>query len=99
MGSGFRSLSGDAFSHWMNDASRQEDKRIAFFIGAGCSASSGISTAGVLVQDNWLPRLRDRHAPMRDDISEWAKEFLPEYDPANPSAAYGSIIEKLFYWP
>lgn len=94
MAKSLRTLPADAFSHWMRDA-----KRIAFFVGAGCSVSSGIPAARALVEQHWLPRLRDRHAPSRQDLLSWAREFLPDYDPTDPAAAYGSIISKLFYWP
>src|SRR5665213_1525236 len=33
----------------------------AFFLGAGCSESSGIPSGGTLVHRNWIPRLKAHH--------------------------------------
>lgn len=90
----FRVLSGEAFCGWLREA-----RRVAFFIGAGCSVSSGIPTAGELVLDHWLPRLRDRDAPQERDLSAFARQYLPSYDPTNPATSYGPVIERLFLWP
>jgi len=72
------------------------DKRFALFLGAGCSVSSGIPSAGDLVKNHWLPRLRDIRAPERSDLEVWATEVIPNYDPASPAASYGTLIDKLF---
>lgn len=50
-------------------AKAETEKRFALFLGAGCSVSSGIPAAGGLVQDRWLPRLRDYQAPTRSRIA------------------------------
>ncbi len=54
------------------------EKQFAFFLGAGCLVSSGIPTAGTLVKDYWLPRLRDLEAPERKDLDTWVKEQFEE---------------------
>lgn len=76
----------------------EQDKHYAFFIGAGCSISSGIPAAGKLVKDYWLPRLHDLRTPTTKDHEIWAKDEF-NYDPNNPSASYCTIIEKLFPQP
>ena len=73
------------------------DQRYAFFIGAGCSVSSGIPDSATLVRDVWLPRLRRRIAPEQADMEEWAARAFPNYDPANPSLIYGDLIKRLFH--
>lgn len=88
-------------------ASEQIDKRLAFFLGAGCSVSSGIPDAATLVECEWLPYLRDMRIPESRDVemlpkkevNALAKEEFPEYDPMNPAALYGALIERLFPFP
>ena len=75
------------------------DSRFAFFLGAGCSVSSGIPDAASLLKKQWLPRLRDLRNPERQDLDKWAKEQFPDYDPANPLACYGDVMRELFLLP
>lgn len=89
-------ISANEFSKRLKADSDMPDGRFAFFLGAGCSVSSGIPTAGSLVRNDWLPRLRDLRAPERKDLDVWAKEQFPEYDPENPAASYGPVMGQLF---
>lgn len=89
-------ISANEFSKRLKADSDMPDGRFAFFLGAGCSVSSGIPTAGSLVRNDWLPRLRDLRAPERKDLDVWAKEQFPEYDPDNPAASYGPVMGQLF---
>lgn len=91
-----RRISADEFARRLKQTVDETDKRFAFFLGAGCSVSSGIADAGGLVRDHWLPRLRDLRAPQCKDLDAWAKEEMPAYDPKNPAASYGDVMEKLF---
>ena len=75
------------------------NKRFAFFLGAGCSVTSGIPAAGSLVRDHWIPRLRDYRTPQRLDLDKWATEIIPEYCPENPAGSYGALIDRLFLTP
>ena len=77
----------------------RSEKRFALFLGAGCSVTSGIPSAGGLVRDRWLPRLRSYQAPARSDLEVWAKEVIPDYDPLNPALSYGILIDRLFLTP
>ena len=36
----------------------QPGSRFAFFLGAGCSLSSGVPTAAQIVKNDWLPKLK-----------------------------------------
>lgn len=99
MGKPLRKVTANEFARRLKATSEEADKPFAFFLGAGCSVSSGIPAAGALVMDHWLPRLRDLRAPERKDLQTWAKEELPGYDPQNPSALYGQLIEGLFLYP
>ena len=80
-------------------AETSAEKRFALFLGAGCSVTSGIPAAGILVKDRWIPRLRDYRAPHRKDLDVWAGEVIHGYDSANPASSYGSLIDKLFLTP
>ncbi len=80
-----------------HDETRRTEKKFAFFLGAGCSVSSGVPAAGALVKDHWLPRLyKLQTGAGAGDIDAWAKSNLKSYDPNNPAAAYGEVITKLF---
>lgn len=89
-------ISANEFSKRLKADSDMPDGRFAFFLGAGCSVSSGIPSAGSLVKSDWLPRLRDLRAPERKDLDVWAKEQFPEYDFDNPAVSYGPVMGQLF---
>lgn len=76
-----------------------EEARFAFFIGAGCSISSGIHGAKTLVT-NWLPDLQLIKTGNRDNTEKWAKsEYNDLYDPENPAKLYAAIFKELFETP
>ncbi|MGN6485050.1 MAG: SIR2 family protein, partial [Thermomicrobiales bacterium] len=71
----------------------------AFFIGAGCSISSGIPGARSLVRDRWLPKLQAILAPNEDDPIAWGRDSLG-VDPDGLSAdTYGRVMKALFTSP
>ena len=79
------------------------NNRYAFLLGAGCSVTSGIPTAGQLVRDDkrpddWLRDLRYLTSNNRSDtkIDEWAWRTLSRWNPDNPAGSYGELIERLF---
>lgn len=74
------------------------DGKFIFFLGAGCSVSSGIPAAGALV-NNWLPRLKKIKTGDEGNIEQWIRDNFPEYDENNPGILYGKIIEELFFTP
>ncbi len=73
-----------------------EDSKFAFFIGAGCSVSSGIPAAGTLVK-SWLPRLKLLKTGDDSNYGEWVNEIYPEYEDDRASLFYGKVIEDLFF--
>ncbi len=87
------------FARYLCESSKVPDKHFAFFLGAGCSVSSGIPTAGSLVNDSWLPRLRNRNAPDRKDLGAWIIEQFPDYKPENAADFYGPVMDLLFPMP
>ena len=93
-----RKLTADEFVRRLKSRSERPDARFAFFLGAGCSVSSGIPSAASLVRDRWLPRLRDVCAPHRTDVTQWAVDRFPTFDQANPAVSYGAVMEDLFHY-
>lgn len=86
------------------------DKRYAFFLGAGCSVSSGIPTAGELVKasdqektTDWLRRYHDltesHKANDEKALDAWAKKTLRTWSPQSPASSYGELLELLFHTP
>ncbi len=71
------------------------DSKFAFFLGAGCSVSSGIPGAGSLVK-KWLPKLKRIKTGNESGAEEWAEGYYEDYDGSNPTAIYGKVIEDLF---
>jgi protein O-mannosyl-transferase len=73
----------------------ERDTEYIFFLGAGCSVSSGIPGAGELVRNFWLPQL---HKIMDPSITfnDWIKSFIINYDSSKSSIYYGKVFEKLF---
>ncbi|MGC1377092.1 MAG: SIR2 family protein, partial [Anaerolineales bacterium] len=91
-----RKMKADEFARRLKIDGDIPDKRFAFFLGAGCSVSSGISGAVSLVKDRWLPRLQELCAPGCKDFDAWVKEEFPNYAADNPAMIYGPVMEKLF---
>ncbi len=76
-----------------------EECKYVFFLGAGCSVSSGIPTAGELAK-RWLFRLiRQRKGKDADYSLQNIKEILPNYDDSQAALFYGKIIQLLFHKP
>ena len=73
-----------------------QDSKLVFFLGAGCSISSGIPGAKDLV-NIWLPKLKKLKTGSEEDCDSWVKEAYPEYDENNPALFYGKVIEELFF--
>ena len=61
----------------------------AFFLGAGCSVSSGIPTAGDLVRYAWLPELHRQLVGTAMDIESWATE---QTSPSNSGTWWGGPV-------
>ncbi|MBF0556982.1 MAG: tetratricopeptide repeat protein [Nitrospirae bacterium] len=71
------------------------DSRFIFFLGAGCSVSSGIPAAGALVKD-WLRRLKEEERGDDGDLGPWIKNKFPEYTESNSASYYKEVMEELF---
>lgn len=65
--------------------------KFVFFIGAGCSVSSKIPSAGVLV-NKWLRELKKFETGDDKDIDIWASGKYSDYDPNYMSKLYSRVI-------
>ncbi len=95
-----KKISASRFARTLKKDCNQEDNRFVLFLGSGCSASSGIRTAGQLVQEKWLPELMSLETGAEHKSCDgWAKKKFPEYDPDNAALFYGEVMEELFPSP
>jgi hypothetical protein len=72
-----------------------EDSRFVFFIGAGCSISSGIPGANELVK-MWLRGLKKLRTGDDTNSEHWAKKEFIDYDEKYAAKHYGKVIQDLF---
>lgn len=81
-------MDGAEFVRRLHEKVSVGDCPITFFLGPGCSASSGIPASRELVRGRGLPKLRDLSGGAREiSLDEWAIEQVAGYDPQNPAAS------------
>ena len=73
----------------------EQQGQLAFFVGAGCSVSSGIPGADALVKE-WLPKLHYQMTGEGEPFDEWVARELPRYKQEDPAASYASVMRRLF---
>ena len=73
----------------------EQQGQLAFFVGAGCSVSSGIPGAAALVKE-WLPKLHYQMTGEGESFDEWVARELPRYKQEDPAASYASVMRRLF---
>ena len=74
------------------------DRHYVFWLGAGCSVSSGIPASSSLVRDIWLPRLHSWQ-DTQESVETWAINAFPGYSPETPGLSYGPVMDKRFPVP
>ena len=77
------------------DIEECEDSRFVFFIGAGCSISSGVPGANELVK-MWLRNLKKLRTGDDANLEQWAKKEYTDYDESQAAKHYGKVIQELF---
>jgi Tfp pilus assembly protein PilF len=92
-------MSAQEFVRRLREESLDGGVHYAFWLGAGCSISSGIPGAATLVKERWLPKLCELKGGDLSDVDGWAATEFEGYDPADPAAVYGPVIEKRFPHP
>lgn len=76
----------------------ESESRFSFFLGSGCSVSSGIPTVASLVR-TWLPQLKRLRTGSEHGVDKWAPTEFPGYTDATAGRHYGAVIERLFPFP
>lgn len=93
-----RQLSARQFARKLKDLLKSSDRRFIFFIGSGCSVTSGIGDASTLV-GRWLPKLKRFLEGSEDNYEQWAKKKYPEYNGNNKAVIYSKVMKELFATP
>lgn len=75
-----------------------EDGQLGFFLGAGCSISSGIPGGASLVR-GWLPKLHHQMTGKQEPFEQWLPRELPDHREENPAASYAEVMKRLFPQP
>lgn len=89
----------DAFARTLHHELTEGDSKYAFFLGAGCSITSGIPAAAELVRRHWLPKLVKLRTGDEKRAEDWAKQHIEDFDPNNPAASYSKVMEEHFNSP
>lgn len=73
---------------------QNHDARFAFFLGAGCSISSGIPAAAELTE-TWLRRVYS-WSGTKEPYAIWSRKEFPGYNPHDAAKYYASVIDRYF---
>jgi len=91
-----RTISPFEFVRRFHHGLTNHDGRYVWFLGAGCSVSSGIGDAGETTL-RWLGELKYLETGTAEDVIDWAPERFFDFDATDPAALYGEVLEALFY--
>jgi hypothetical protein len=93
-----RQMTLQAFVRRLHGLLSEPDCNLVWFLGAGCSISSGIPGAAGLVRQ-WLPRLKRQEEGDDSDWEDWAKARFENFDAEQVALLYGAVIDELFPLP
>jgi hypothetical protein len=93
-----RQMTSQTFVRRLRVLLSEDDCNLVWFLGAGCSISSGIPGAAGLVRQ-WLPRLKAQEEGNDSNWEEWAKARFEQFDPDHAALLYGAVIDALFPLP
>lgn len=91
-----RTISPFEFVRRFHHGVTNHDGRFVWFLGAGCSVSSGIADAADTTQ-RWLRELKYLETGATNGIEDWAARRFPDYDPGDVARLYRSVLNELFY--
>ncbi len=91
-----RTISPFEFVRRFHHGLTNHDGRYVWFLGAGCSVSSGIGDAGETTM-RWLGELKYLETGTADEVADWAPERFSDFNPGDPGALYGKVLDALFY--
>ncbi|MER9757427.1 SIR2 family protein [Mesorhizobium sp. M0166] len=83
------------FSKLFAEATLKGHQSFAFFLGAGCSVSSGILPASTLALQ-WIRELKRRSTGTSLDFESWYAEKYPSFTTQNAGDFYALAMEELF---
>ncbi|MDD2868062.1 tetratricopeptide repeat protein [Neomegalonema sp.] len=95
-GAGLRRISAFEFVRRLRRALERREGRFAWFLGAGCSTGSGVPDAAAAVR-LWLRELKHLETGSGEGVEDWASERFYGFDPADPAAVYGKVLDDLFH--
>jgi Tfp pilus assembly protein PilF len=93
-----REIKANEFACRMRSLMYEQHAKFTFFLGAGCSISSGILGASGMVKD-WLRRLKIIKKMNDEQFREWTLLKLPNYADDIAANYYGIVMEELFFSP
>lgn len=85
----------EAFARQFHFAVDEGKLAFAFFLGAGCSVSSGIPSASTLSL-HWIRELKRRETGTSIGAYEWFASKKPGFTPAKAGQFYATVIQELF---
>ena len=91
-----RTISPFEFVRRFHHGVTNHDGRFVWFLGAGCSVSSGIADAADTTQ-RWLRELKYLETGDTGNIEDWAARRFPDYDSGDVARLYRSVLNELFY--
>ncbi len=91
-----RTISPPEFVRRLKHGIVTHDSKVVWFLGAGCSVSSGVADAESLT-NRWLKELMYLETGQENGLEEWAEERFPAYDRHDAAAAYIQVYDALFY--
>ena len=91
-----RTISPSEFVRRLKHGIISHDSKVVWFLGAGCSVSSGVDDAAMLTK-RWAGQLKYLETGDEDHLDDWAEARFPSYDRNDPAAAYIQVHEALFY--
>ena len=86
-------ISASEFAKRFASGIRISQQSFTWFLGAGCSKTSGIPDAGGLVE-KWLAEQHELEAPVGKKFESWVKGAFPAYDPQNPATLYAAAFAR-----
>lgn len=91
-----RTISAFEFARRFHHSVTNHDGRFVWFLGAGCSVSSGIEDASETAR-RWLKELKYLETGDNDAVDEWLTHRFPAFKEADSAALYGPVLRALFY--
>jgi hypothetical protein len=90
---GLQKITAHEFANRFAHSIRVSQQNFTWFLGAGCSKSSGILDASGLTQ-KWLSEEYTLEGTPGANFDAWIKRHFPSYDPSNPAALYADAFAR-----